>query len=192
MAVSVPVRDVTPQDLAAMRVQLAHDLQTIVGGVSGGQDVVYRDLRPTDLNNGTLVAGLQNPAVTANTYTTDVYSSWTALGPQQAVGIYGYADLSVAPFADEFTFVAGPYTLSICVVDQAYANTQDTRVLFWPPLVWVPNEHLRIDVISRSTLAASLYNLQWIGILAEITKTVVPPRQLVAGANGQPRVPGMV
>lgn len=195
MAVTVHARDVDPGRLALMKTTLANDLVSLAGNVSGGQDIVYRDLRPTDLNNGVLIGKLDNPALTADTYANDVYSTWTRLGPQQAVGIYGFADLSANPIVDEATFAAGPLTLAICVLDQIYASTTDMRGYFFPPIVWTPNEHVTISLLSHAGASAHADAFQWLGIIAEPVLTVAKPRPLMPAAmGGDPsgRVPGAI
>ncbi len=187
MSVVVHANDIDNAALSQMRTQLAADLVRLAANSSGGQDIVYRDLRPTDLNNGTLIGQLDNPAMTADTYAIDAYSTWTRLGPNQAVGIFGFADISAAPKVDEVSFQAGPVTLAILVLDQIYAATNDVRGFIFPPIVWVPNEHVRVDFLSHTTNSAHVDAFQWIGLVAEIESTVVKPRQLLSG-----RVPGMV
>lgn len=183
MSVTVHANDVDNNALSAMRTKLANDLGRLAANSSGGQDVVYRDLRPTDLNNGAVLGQVDNPALTADQYTTDVYSTWTRLGPNQAVGIFGFADISAAPKIDEVTMSAGPIVLAILVLDQIYASTTDVRGFFFPPIVWVPNEHVRIDMLSHTTNSAHVDAFQWLGIVAEIESTVAKPRRLLQGAD---------
>ncbi len=182
MSVVVHARDFAPQDLAAMRTQLAADLVQLAAGVSGGQDI------------GTLLGQLDTPALTADTYATDVYSTWSKLGPQQAFGLYGFASLSKAPILDEITAIAGPYTLAIVELDQTYANTADIRCFFVPPITWAPNEHVRLDMLSHAGGSAHADPFEWMALIAEIESTVVKPRRLMpAGPGGGPgRVPGSV
>ena len=188
MAITIPSRDITTDQIAALRRSLANDLQTLVGGPAGAADTVYRDVRPTDFNNGVLLGRLDTPALTADVYTNDVYATWTQLGPQQVLGIYGIADVSAAPLIDEITFSAGASVLSINELTQAWANTIDARAFFYPPIVWNVNEHVNISLLSHVGGSNHADAFQWIGIIAEITSHVALPRKLLPGQ----KVPGMI
>lgn len=189
MAVTVSIRDLTPDVVSLQRTTMMQDLQDMLTPVAGNQPIIIRDVRPTDFNNGTLIGQLDTPVLTADTYNTDVYSSWTKLNsPTQLLGILGFANLSGRPILDELTFIASGQTLSINVIDQTYCNTVDSRVYFFPPLVWTFNEHVRIDMLSHAGGAAHLQPFQWVGLIAETQSVIVPPREI--GLNK--KVPGMI
>jgi hypothetical protein len=188
MAITVSPRDLTPANIADQRTTLMRDLQAMLAPVAGSQPIVCRDVRPTDFNNGTLVGQLSNPALTANTYNTDIYSSWTKLLPTQVLGLIGFCNLSGTPRIDELEFHASGQVLGIQVVDLAYSNTIDSRVFFFPPITWVYNEHVQIDMLSYAGATLSQCPFEWLGIIAETQSQVVPPRQIGAGG----KIPGMI
>lgn len=191
----VCIRDLDPMSVSRLRTVLAQDLVALARGASGpNMDIVYRDLRPTDLNNGVLIGKLDNPALTADTYANDVYATWTKLTQNQAVGIQAIADLGPVPAIDEITFTAAPTTIGIVPVDQAWANSIDARCYFIDPPVWQPNEHVNVGLLSHAGASAHADSFQWVGIVAENQSTVGLPRVLLPGRQaGQPgRVPGHI
>jgi hypothetical protein len=188
MAVTVPAKDVTLDQLANLRRTLANDLGALVAGPAQAADTVYRDVRPTDFNNNVLIGKLDNPTLTADVYANDIYSTWVQLGPQQVLGIYGFADLGATPVIDEITFQAGAQVLSINVLSQTYANTVDARAFFFPPIVYNVNEHVNIAMLSHAGATIHTESFEWIGIIAEITSHVAPPRRMLPGQ----RVPGAI
>lgn len=188
MATTISAKDITVDQVQNLRRTLANDLGSLVAGPASGADSVYRDARPTDFNNGTLIGRLDTPALTADTYTTDVYATWTALGPQQVLGIYGFADVSASPLIDEITFQAGASVLSINVLTALYANTDEVKGYFIPPIVWNVNEHVNISMLSHAGGGAHADAFVWIGLIAEMTSHVSRPRPLLPGQ----RVPGSI
>lgn len=191
----VSIRDLDPMSLSRLRTVLAQDLVALARGSSGpNMDIVYRDVRPTDLNNGTLIGKLDNPSLTADTYANDVYSTWTKLTQNQALGVQALADEGPVPSIDEITFVAAPTTIGIVPTDQAWCNSIDARIYFIDPPVWQPNEHPNISLLGHVTTSAHADSFQWVGIIAENQSTVGLPRVLLPSkVAGQPgRVPGHI
>jgi len=178
---------INPDRLAQLRVTLARDLTTIVQDANRGVNVVVRDLRPTDLNNGTLKGAVTTGALTADTLASDAYSSWTALTATQAVGIYGLANTTASPAVSEVQFIAGPYTLAITEIGMMYAANQ-TFGYFVDPITWLPTEHVNISYLSPTTQTDTV---EWMGYIAEQDKLVAPPR-LTANRDGKAVVAGHV
>ena len=192
---TVNARDLDPGSMTRLRTVLATDLVALARGSSGpNTDIVYRDLRPTDLNSGTLIGRLDNPVLTADTLNTDIYSTWANLTQNQAVGITALADVGPVPLIDEVQFVAAPTTIGICVVTQAWTNSVDARAFFIDPPVWVPQEHVQVNLLSHAGGAVHADGFQWQGVIAENMKTVGAPRTLLPplGPGLPARVPGHV
>lgn len=193
MAVLVPAIQADHATIAAIKRQLALDLMSMVKDANGGIDVVYRPLRPTDLNNGTTLGRTVSGSLTGGTVATDIFSTWTNLTAVQAVGIYGYAALSANPLIDEIQFVVGAgggsQTLAIVELDEMYA-LQESVGYFVPPICWQPNEHLGIALLAGTSVTNEPISLM--GYIAEPAgKTVVRPRTLVT-RGGAPAIPGMI
>ncbi len=193
MAVLIPAVQADHATVAAMKRQLALDLMSMVKDANGGIDVVYRPLRPTDLNNGTVLGRTVSGALTGGTVATDIFSSWTNLTAVQAVGIYGFASLAANPLIDEIQFVVGSgggsQTLAIIELDEIYA-LQEAVGYFLPPVVWQPNEHVGVALLAGTSVTNEQISL--LGYVAEPAgKTVVRPRTLVS-RGGMPAIPGMI
>src|SRR5580700_5671852 len=176
----VCIRDLDPTTTSRLRTVLSNDLVALARGSSGpNMDIVYRDIRPTDLNNGVVIGKLDNPALTGDTYNNDIYSSWLKLTQNQAIGVQALCDQGPAPVVDELTFVAAPSTIGIVPVDQAWCNTIDSRIYFIDPPVWQPNEHVQINMLGHTTVSAHVDSFQWLGVIAENQSNVALPRVLL-------------
>lgn len=190
MSTLLTAREADVNLIARMKAQLIADLTQIVRSTSGVIDLVYRNVRPTDFQNGTVTGRLNNPnALVANTYATDQWPNFT-LTSTQALGIFGYAAIGANPQIDELTFIAGPVTLSITPLDVLYAEVDRVKAYIIDPIVWGPTEHVRIDVLAGAAVAQFAEQFAFEGIIVEPEKLVAKPRTLVSRPDGATAVPG--
>ena len=171
--------------------KLARDLETILRDhVGKGPAITIRDLRPTDVNNGTLIGAITTPVLTADTYNNNVYSSFT-LNDHQVIGIYGLAVKSGQPALDELTWVVNSVTTGVNVLTQAWVNTVDPRALFYPPLVWPFSSTVQVNMLSHAGAVVNANVIEWLGVVAETQSAYsATPPMLVPGQVGNAAIPG--
>lgn len=182
----------TPQDIRiAIQNRLAQDLELILRDhVGQGPAITIRDARPTDFNGGTVLGALTTPVLTADTYNNNVYSAF-ALSDHQVLGIYGLAVKTGDPVIDELTWVVNDATTGVNVLTQAWCNTVDARVFFYPAIVWPFNSTVQVNMLSHAGALVGANVIEWLGIIAETQSAYSSvPKLLVPLKTGTAAIPG--
>ena len=170
--------------ITQMRQKSGKVVQDLARGTNSVANLLYRNLRATDVEGGTLTGHLVNPsALTANQYATDVFPNFTTK-QTQAFAIFGIALLNDAPTLDEVTIYVGADIVAVLPLGEikapASGTTPQEGYIFDP--VWVPPQtHCRIDLLSGDGQTISLEAFNLIGYVGEKSgDTVNAQHQVVA------------
>jgi hypothetical protein len=204
MGSATPIRQVNSQQLAAIRQLLGTELQNWVNEAYGSSvPLITRDLIAADLVSGNIpslynqVAGLGSSTAGTPGYVGILGASpgivtggaslasgvWTTptFGPlpnNQAIGIWGVADVTPSPTLVNLQFLVGVSTLFDQVsLEYAYASGEP-GVIMDPPQVWKPTELLNMKGNFNSTVAAGGENIIMLGTVCEPTGRTITPREV--------------
>lgn len=168
MSRAFPARFISPDQLAAIRRQLKAQLETIVrSAINTGPEIVVRDLVPADFNGTPTASQYTNQTLgVVNTYVAATTAN-PALANNQAVGIYGIADLAAVPTLMENRFQLGAAALMSQVrMDEAYA-TGVNLIYLDPPVVYKPLETINWQQLFNAATAAGAEAISLIGYICE-------------------------
>jgi hypothetical protein len=156
--------------VARLRKGLAEKMQKVLGAGTA-QDLIYRDLEPTDILNGTVTGQLSNPnALTANTLQADQFAAPNATpATNQAFGVYGIELINpTGPHLDLITFGVGGATWGRFMLDILYGEQRAIGIID-PPLLWGPSQHMAIGLLSGPGVAAANGEIfALLGLVAEL------------------------
>lgn len=173
--------------ITQMRQKSAQVVQDLARGTNSVANLLYRNLRATDVY-GSLQGHLTNPAALVDdTYLVDAFPLFTTT-QTQAFAIFGIALLNDAPTLDEITVYVGADIVAVLPLGEikapASGTTPQEGYIFDP--VWIPPQtHCRIDLLSGDgqTISTELFNL--IGYVGEKSgDTVNAQHQVVASQAG--------
>lgn len=170
MSRSLPARFIDPNTLVAIRLQLKAQLEgivlTAIGGGTGTA-VIVRDLVPADFNGTATGSQYTNQSLgVVNTYVAATTTN-PALANNQAVGIYGIADLAAVPTLMENRFQLGAAELMAQVrMDEAYA-TGVNLIYLDPPVIYKPLETINWQQLFNAATAIGAEAISLIGYVCE-------------------------
>lgn len=168
MSRSLPARFISPEQLFQVRSSLKNILEGIVHNAVGADAVlIVRDLVPADFNGTGTASQYTNQALGAvNTYVAGTTVN-PALANNQAVGVYGVADLAAVPTLMENRFQLGSASLMSQVrMDEAYA-TGVNLIYMDPPVIYRPLETINWQQLFNAATAIGAEAISLIGYICE-------------------------
>ena len=137
-----------------------------------------------------MVGAITTPALTADVYSPNVYSS-LVLNDHMIVGIYGIAVKAGTPLLDELTWIVNDKTTGVNVLTQAWVNTEDPRAIIYPAVVWPYSSNVQVNMLSHKGGVAGANVIEWLGVVAETqSQYSATPPALVPGKSGNAAIPG--
>src|SRR5579859_1975551 len=179
---SHPASSVSIQQIYAIIEDLGQSLMSLIQQIGGNQGakLIYRDLVPNDLfvTNVQTQGRFFNPiALTANAFTTDVFSgAANALPQNRAIGIYGVYSLATSPQTDVVRIKLGTsQTLAQIFMDPLYADNE-RAITYFNPLRFGPLDAIVIDMLANAAVGSGVEQIGFLGVVAEPEGVTISPR----------------